>query len=530
MNDDFADHGHADAPGLPGAFAIVEIYFQAMSIKVPRQFAVAYLLDALRKKLTHVHVISLRGQELYAAKRDAEARGQTPKKVKYEFNPLYTMQDERDFVVFKSYAGLAERACDALESFNFKVTVRMVDELKWPEPNMYRVSLAEEREGHPMREHQRKALELMCRYRRAQIDAGTGFGKTFLMGMVCAAYSDPGTQILIVSPSIQLMHDAKDRIEHATGEQVGQLGDGKKKQLRITSTTIDSIGAYDDLTKVKLCLCDEVHVAGTIRKMNVLVGLMRARMFGLSASTNKRADGGNLLIEAVFGKVKVKVPFAECLKEGYVPPVKSTFYTFNVPNRSDDIYDDSLKKRKLVQRGEIWNAAVVRAARYWADRPEKPRILILCETVEHMIRLARRGLDDFVLMYAHESEARLEKMRKLGEIDDDYIPLDSKEAKRRIKLFKSGEYRVGIGHAKLGTGLNIPDLDIVMRADGGSGDIRNAQFRGRVTRGSGGHYIDFLPIGDPWMEKNGKIRYKSCKSDGWEMATEELSSLPEIGG
>ena len=110
----------------------------------------------------------------------------------------------------------------------------------------------------------------------------------------------------------------------------------------------------------------------------------------------------------------------------------------------------------------------------------------------------------------------------MGLIDDDFVVLTDRAKDKKIQQFENGTLRKVISTTTLGVGVDAPGLDVIIRADGGSSEISNIQFRGRVTRGDSGIYCDMLETGDNTMEKKSKARIKSAREGGWPVQTLEV--------
>ena len=152
---------------------------------------------------------------------------------------------------------------------------------------------------------------------------------------------------------------------------------------------------------------------------------------------------------------------------------------------------------------------------------DSPQILILTDTLEHVLRI-RKMLPDYEIIYGSSDSDQIEEFKKKDLLPFEYVAPTSKQMKERIWTFEGGGLRRVISTTTLGTGVDLRHLDVMIRADGGSSEITNIQFRGRVTRGQSGVYCDILAEGDDNESDRSLTRMRSCKAANWKVRVEEL--------
>jgi superfamily II DNA or RNA helicase len=424
---------------------------------------------------------------------------------------LYRIDEAQD--VIYTYAGLLTRVVKVLEDSHFVVKVLDCDTGKPKfEPQWDRIV------GVKLREAQEQMLACIVSSKRAQLNGVTAIGKSFLIKTCCKLYPQEGCFIVVAAPQqavVRALH--RDLVEMFPGE-VGLCGCGHSDPCRITVTTAASLDKCRP-ERVSVLFFDEVHGAGAQGVGESLQAFSRARMYGFSASTECRTDRADRMVEALFGPVRVKVSYQEAMAQGVVPKIDTHFYQVHVPESTK--VNRIAKKRDTVWNNESWNAAVVLAAKHWEKVMPDGQILVLTNTVEHMFRL-RQLLTDYVPFYADLSKEKLEILRYRMLVEPSFTPMKASQRNKLQQQIECGGVRRIISTTALGTGVDMRHLDVFIRADGGSSEVTNIQFRGRVTRGESGVYVDFMVYGDLDGQRRSKARYASCKRAGWGPVEEPI--------
>ena len=115
------------------------------------------------------------------------------------------------------------------------------------------------------------------------------------------------------------------------------------------------------------------------------------------------------------------------------------------------------------------------------------------------------------------------KKRKL--LDGD--PLTPKQVEKIREKFSSGELKRAIATGIWSTGVDFPQLSVIIRADGGASPIKDTQMPGRVCRISDGKekgvLVDMADLFDTWAAYRSKSRFKNYKDKKWEILDINLS-------
>lgn len=458
------------------------------------------ILHLLVPELTFTKFVPKYGKDLYM----------TNSRMAMKEVVLYSFVEAEDRLY--TFAGFVTRIATLLRNHGHTVQFKEFEKRPDFEPVLDNLS------GIQLRKAQEDMLAVILSCERGQLNGLTAMGKTFLIKQICKLFPYPDCHIVICAqqrPIVDAIH--RDLVEVFPGE-VGMCGNGANNPQRITVTTAKSLMKCH-VEKTYMLLYDEVHTAGADGTSKDLMNFMWSKMYGFSASTECRSDKADKMVEALFGPVRCKITYDQGVEEGIVPEIDTHFYKV----RLDPFQHKNpvVRKRTQIWNNPIWNDAVIDVAKHWEKELEDPQILILTDTLEHVLRLWQR-MKDYTIIYATFDRKKLEKFMRLKLIPYDYKVPSPREMRDLIRSFEGGGLRKVIATTTLGTGVDLRHLDVMIRADAGASEISNIQFRGRVTRGQFGVYCDFLVDGDNNEEGRSHLRLNSCKRANWKPKIEEL--------
>lgn len=423
---------------------------------------------------------------------------------------LYRLDEDNDKLY--TFAGFLTRLVDLLRSYHHNVEVMEQDPIKQYEP------VYENLKGVELRKSQEEMLAVILGCDRAQLNGLTAMGKSFLIKQAVRLFPYPDCYIVIAAQQRPIVNAFyRDLVEMFPGE-VGQVGCGRKDPRRITVSTAKSLMKCK-VEKTRMLFYDEVHTAGSEKTSKDLVNFMNCKMFGFSASTECRSDKADAMVEALFGPVRIEVPYQQGVEEGIVPQIDTHFYRVGLGEFQHK--NPVVRKRHQIWNNSDWNNAVMQVVRYWEEQLEDPQILILTDALEHVARLGKL-LPDYEWIYGSTATKRTKRLFRWNLVPQDWRPEFPRKMKEKIWKFEAGAIRKVISTMTLGTGVDLRHLDVLVRADGGSSEISNIQYRGRVTRGQHGIYCDFMVEGDSNERSRSRKRFRSCQAAGWDPKEEEL--------
>jgi hypothetical protein len=212
---------------------------------------------------------------------------------------------------------------------------------------------------------QDEALAHLIAHNSGQIEAPTGYGKTFLMLALMALY--PKSNIIIASPTTALLKGTYRRALDITGD-VGIVGDGRRDPRRVTLSTYNSIMRCR-VEECDILMLDEAHrAAGPDISANVARMRNLVKIFGLSASPDGRSDGAELRTEVLIGPHIYTVDYKEAAAAGIVSKIKVVM----VPMMDHQVNtipcsDSTTRKRWYYWKNLDRNERLVRALKHYPD-------------------------------------------------------------------------------------------------------------------------------------------------------------------
>jgi len=348
-----------------------------------------------------------------------------------------------------------------------------------------------------------------------QIEAPTGWGKTTVMGMVCAMY--PDAKILICTPGLQLAGNTMKRLRETFGTEVGQCHSKAKEKGRIILSTFGSIkqacvlmGEPPDIIMV-----DECHKAAAPSFSSALSEITGySKIFGLTATPEGRSDGAELVNEALLGPVIVNIGYDDMVDEDAVCKIRvaavDTGGAVSGPslnNAGSGVYRKRHGYWRNLDRNRLVAEAVNSIHEHYPLRKD-PQILILVDTIEHANNIAAE-LPDFTLVHGERDKA----------IKDEAS--DGMTCEQVRERFETGELKRVIATGMWGTGVDFVQLDVLIYASGSPSHITTTQWAGRNSRvredKDFGLVVDFNDKWDGWAHSRFIRRIRSYKQHGWKI-------------
>ncbi len=408
-------------------------------------------------------------------------------------------------------AGFTTRICGILKKFGYEyelVDLRDLPPLKLNLNNLIQ-----------LRDTQDEALAAIISHDCGIIAAPTAYGKSYLIRQTCLIY--PEAPILIVVPSIsvsQMHYNSLSRL--LPRGDVGIIGGGKKEIARVTVTTRQSL-MRAPIEDCRILLYDEVHEAAAPRVSEVLAYIRNARMFGFTASPVGRGDCAEPVIEGLFGPVIYALDYQEAVKKGIV----SQIYVNMNPVKSGESVSTMYSRKTTRFRHGIWfnqerNSIVCNAARKYDSDTQ---VLITVNTVQHALVL-KQLLPEFEVCYNSLTKGSYETLVNRGVIPRDYNPISLEDRLRMQEEFENRRLLKVIATPIWNIGVSFDTLEVLVRADAGSGEIGNIQVPGRLSRiadgKSGAKLEDFGDEFDRYFRNRALERIRSYRSRGWEFVNE----------
>jgi superfamily II DNA or RNA helicase len=368
------------------------------------------------------------------------------------------------------------------------------------------------------------------------LSAATGFGKTVMTSAIIRAF-DPEELKLRGTPTVVFAAPDKD-INRKNYEElkkflpdreVGLVMSGVKKfSDDVQVITLDSLHLLNP-DEVGILIVDEVHSAASTSRAESISRFHKAARWGVSATPGGRFDGGDLLLEGLFGPVVCRRTYQDAVRLGALVPIE--VYWVKAPPPASLATYKSYKNRDYKIKAAIVNnkeysrlvADLIRAI------PESKSVLCFTQWIAQMANI-HAFCPEVSYVHAQTSEG-------VGSIE----PISSKQRKEIYARMKDGELRKMLATHCWKQGVDFEGLDIVINASGGGSDISSKQIPGRASRKADGkdkaYMVDFIHEWD-WDETGTKrkpgpllssdySRRKSYKELGFEQHfVDSINELP----
>jgi superfamily II DNA or RNA helicase len=418
-------------------------------------------------------------------------------------------------------AGMTERVIRRLTNAGLKVEIEDRRPQILPEPVYENVD--------PLRPGQDELLSTIIAHDHGVICAPTGAGKSWLIRQICKMW--PEARIIICSPFSGIIRQTFRELQMTMGlNEVGQVGDGFCNPERRVVCAVSNSLAKCELRKCQIFLFDEVHRAGSDKLSEVICRIDNARMYGFSASPHGRSDNTDMEVEAAFGPIIATVDYQDVQKTGGVVPIEVRVYSC-AGMRSDEFSTTTSMERHMLWRNKERNKLIQRVVQdIIRTSGDDVQILISVAKVEHAVNLGKL-LPDFQLVYRNMDPGNRVRWERDGLIPTGVHPLS---AKRRAEVeieFREGKLKRAIA-TYWSTGMDFPQLNVLVRADAAGGKIANTQIPGRVTRPSEGKsvgiVIDLDDSFHPNLSKRALGRFAQYRKKGWTVTRTILPPEPQV--
>lgn len=461
------------------------------------------LREEIERQLTYTHVSQVRGQ--YNRRGDYSP-------FSYEKISLFKYDNEK--MVFPK--GFSLRVFNLCKQAGCEVEI--IDEpCLLATPGRYEADFHKVFEHMDLKAKQDECLAIISVSEGGQVVAPTGFGKSFLFAAICLMY--PNAKIHVITRRRDVM---KRLLRHLVRyiPSVGQVGGGVKQWGRVTVITADSMHLVDHTPgeRADIVLYDEVHEAAAPSYSVELSKYQHARMFGFTATPEGRFDGAHHKLEGLFGPKIFEMTYQEAVSHGLVLPVRVEWIDVKMDNPCE------FKREVAKERAGIWrntqrNALIAEKAKEFSDDDQ---VLILVRTLEHAVFL-KQHLPNFKMCYDKMDSEFYAGLVKKGLLDALDEPIMTSAARDKMsKDFEAGTLKKVIATDVWSTGVDFPQLSVLIRADARASEIMDIQAPGRVVRrhdASGkdhGLVIDCMDFFDSAFHRRSIERKKTYVKQGWE--------------
>lgn len=331
----------------------------------------------------------------------------------------------------------------------------------------------------PRQEEALKVLEAAYRQRRGGVvDAAAGFGKSELFAAI--AMMLPESRILICVKSRDNVNKTVATLkDYLPAPTIGQQGDGRKVDGRVTVSTAASVGNCG--TDWDLFLGDEVHELLADTYVSAIIHQTpQAIRYGFTATVEGRSDNADARMEAVFGRRLFHLPYPEAVGLRLVVPIEVRWKRVELDrNPCAGLQDDVARERHGIWRNRARNRIIADAMMEHFESKEQG--LILVNKIEHALHL-KKLLPEFTLCYGNLKPEDEEVYAQMGLLPADYRPLTVAVRNQLRQDFMAGRIRGAIATGVWRLGVSFNQLAALFWAGAGSSPIDATQGPSRVSR------------------------------------------------
>lgn len=375
--------------------------------------------------------------------------------------------------------------------------------------------------GISFRENQDMAVALIADSDCGIIATPTGFGKSFIIGVLCKVY--PTLNILVTTRSKQVVETLYRYLNNQCPGEVGTLTGERDttKGKRIILATLKSVDKVPP-ENVHLVLVDECHEIGDNTYGESVMRFAFARRFGFSASP-VRNDGSALMMEAILGPVLMTMNYDAAVDAGMVTPMSYAFLPCSTSTaRISDFMSDVQLKRAAYWTNETRSLVIADFVKRLIQTYDG-QVLIMVSTLEHALNIAKY-LPHFVIAYSASSELG-DLKRKVKGINVERYRLNSKQMTIMRRAFEKGTLKHVISTKSWKQGVDFTHLSCLVRADADVSEIEGIQIPGRLSRLDEGKDIAYLIDVDDrfsdWSYRRAQQRKEQYNKNGWTETTPE---------
>lgn len=483
-----------------------------MSNKVILQRVMRYI----RTPLGEPHCELLRKNFQYLHKTQERVPGRAVRIVSTPVDLFFEMDDWLYFP-----CGLLERAKHLLSGAGFNPAYTDLRKLNLPTPDITKLK--------GLRPGQDEVIKAIVNADNGIVDALTGFGKGVVIEKIVELYPKQNHLVITKSKSVcnQLYKRLKTRFPSA-----GVWNSDKHIKGNPLVATSGSLG-HLDLENYDVVQLDEVHELMTKSFLDHYPRLEKCKLISYSASPDQRLDNTALAMEAYFGVKICKVDYSDGVDLGLVVPIEVWKINWECEPRDAlrGYRVDVMKMRLGYWANFARNSAIAKVV--YEEIPKRvsekdPQILILVDKIEHALQL-KKLLPDFEVVYGEMDKEAAAAFKKSGLLTEE--PKSRKQVEKIREEFSAGTLKRAIATGIWSTGVDFPNLSVIIRADGGASQIKDIQMPGRVCRlGQGkekGILVDFGDFFDFWAARRSKSRFDSYKEKKWDIV-EIMLETPDM--
>jgi superfamily II DNA or RNA helicase len=375
----------------------------------------------------------------------------------------------------------------------------------------------------PLREYQQEAVDLVLQYTRGTIKAGTGAGKTLILGGIIAK---SGNNTLVITHTTVVFEQTIRHFEkwfcgQKKGFKIGRIGAGKCDIQPITVALLPSLtesilpsnvkGTRKKSQKVRVVrehlrdyiknipsiLIDEAHHVPVSTLQVVMLAAENAILrVGVSA-TPWREDLQDILIEAMTGRQLADFPASYLIKRGYLAKPYIHLKKFRHKPQPRSLKYSELYEQEIAEH-DGRNEFICDLAKPHINQNES--VLIAVTRINHGINIENK------LKPLYGDKVRFVNGKNKPE--ELYQALLDIESKKLLCVIATTVYKEG---------ADIPSLDVLINAKAQDSTVDALQTIGRALRKGGNKetvtIYDICDEGCRWLGTHSTSRIDIYKTE-----------------
>jgi superfamily II DNA or RNA helicase len=342
--------------------------------------------------------------------------------------------------------------------------------------------------------HQVEALDAWWKKGgRGVVVLPTGTGKTFLAILAINRTARPA---LVVTPTIDLLHQWYAELRNAFGVEIGLLGGGEYDVRPLTVTTYESAYLHFERWghRFGLLICDECHHLPGPSYMQPAIGLLAPFRLGLTA-TPERTDGQEALLEGLIGPLVYRREITELVGD-FLADYRTERLYVELSAEEEERYRKAREVyRRFVDEHGIsmggphgWQRFIQETSRsregrvaFQAYREQRQLALAAPAKLRVLENLLEKHGQDRVLIFTYDNATVYQIARRF------LVPAithqtKAKERRQLLDAFAAGELPILATSRVLNEGVDVPAANVGIILSG-SGTVReHVQRLGRLLR------------------------------------------------
>lgn len=372
-------------------------------------------------------------------------------------------------------------------------------------------------EGFEMRDYQVEMVSRMLESNIGSIIAGTGAGKTLVLGAYLKLVG--GTSVVIV-PTTHLLNETSERLE-IYGLNVNIYGHTREiKEGYVNVTMVQSMRndlkskGRTMLNEVDHLIVDEAHRSRAATYFDLIMSFPKLKtIHGLSGtfyvnpitsynwSDFHSFEGSEARLYSLFGVPLYQISYKELRDRGYLSPVRYAMIKTNIKGKKSADYH---KVAESTIDSETRQDIGVQVAKDMIQKMGMKKIIIFSRLRETCVGLLTKLNEQGVkAMVVYGGRENLEI--KNGE-------LISHGSNGLLSQFGEGDFNVLISTSVMDEGFDLPSIDSAIMFSGGKSDRQLIQRVGRSVRLKEGKefamIVDFNDSGNELTKRHSKERAK----------------------